>query len=1094
MKFLSKLILFLTLLSSAAFAGTVTVTCTAPTNNSTVGTSVPFNCSASTTGGSITGWHIYQGGLDMWASTTNGPTQSPTVTLNIGTNTAVVVKAWDSQGAVGQLSLTLTVAAPQVTVSIGSPAPGASVNSPVTLTATATTLTGAVDGWHIYDQSASSVDLWSTPGPTSSITASLTFTTTGNHTLLVRAWNGAGSFGDTTITVNVACVTNCGNPTPAPPPSALSYTSSVTAETKNNTSASDKWQGLYYNLGFGRGTNVAKAANTSTVSIHTLLYSGHSTLIFTHDTPWFVSGDDYSHKVTSDSVQTLSTCSVFASYPQSGASANGFQSCQSHLDIGVSDELSYQAQRKVNDERQRGLDGVFTDWYGKGDNTDFASLRYRDIADALGFRADGVTPVFAVSPQIDSGVFTTCKGSPTTSNCKDISSLMGGTELTNATGQSTDNAGCASLTLQTQSTYTGSYTVTTDKATCFLSKMIVTELYYLKQTYWTHTSALKINGRPIISFFSPDIMSYTDGGGASKNVKIDWKYIQSFDTQLLNPQYLFRETGGFKHDTTYGGHSEGAFSWIGLDSTPFDTNYDEVVSYVNNFYNSHKTSYPSKIAMGSAWSAFNNRAASWACGTYPNCEQALGNGTGNFKITAALCGSTFIDSTLAVNTYYSSSFQLPLLTQNTWTDYEEGSAVQPGIDNCWNVSTPTIDGAKVLHWTLAGADPDGAGTYSSGGPDSAALASLKTVDHFTVFVSDGTAAADGSERLAILADNLAVTEDTAGCGCFSLKLSNYNIPSGTYHVYVKLQSKPFIHNSWTTSFVSYTAVSAANISPTAGLIVSPGSGPVPLTVTADTSGSTDPDGSITKRDINWGDGSAHTILTGSNTSATHTYSAVQSYTVTLTVTDNSNATASTTATVGTTAAGAASATITVNPASGNPPLTVIADTNGSQPSTGATISTRVISWGDGSPNTSLSGAVAQAQHTYNSGGTFTVTVTVTDTASKTAQATKSVSVVTSSTANGSITIDTLSDQSFVFSPVRVHATATAISGPVTRMQIYVDNALVFDQQSLSANPAVLDKYVFLSVGAWHSVRVQAFDAIGVTFYQSVTVFAEGTNQ
>lgn len=50
--------------------------------------------------------------------------------------------------------------------------------------------------------------------------------------------------------------------------------------------------------------------------------------------------------------------------------------------------------------------------------------------------------------------------------------------------------------------------------------------------------------------------------------------------------------------------------------------------------------------------------------------------------------------------------------------------------------------------------------------------------------------------------------------------------------------------------------------------------------------STDVDGSITLRDWDWGDGSAH----GTTTNPTHTYGTLGVFLVTLTVTDNSGAT------------------------------------------------------------------------------------------------------------------------------------------------------------------------------------------------------------
>src|SRR5437764_15485721 len=87
-----------------------------------------------------------------------------------------------------------------VTVAVSKPANNATVPLTFNVTASATTSnSGAVvTGWHIY---VDSVDKFGTSGPTSSINTNVT-TTEGTHTVLVRAWDSTGAFGDKTLTVN----------------------------------------------------------------------------------------------------------------------------------------------------------------------------------------------------------------------------------------------------------------------------------------------------------------------------------------------------------------------------------------------------------------------------------------------------------------------------------------------------------------------------------------------------------------------------------------------------------------------------------------------------------------------------------------------------------------------------------------------------------------------------------------------------------------------------------------------------------------------------------------------------------------------------
>jgi PKD domain len=825
-------------------------------------------------------------------------------------------------------------------------------------------------------------------------------------------------------------------------------------------------------LAFGVNANVPAAANTSMVNIHSLLYAGHTTKIFLYDEPWWESGQELH-----------TSCATNGTYPVSGTGANGYRFCFSHPDIGVSSDGPAHVKKLVDLAIARGFDGESANWYGTGRIEDASITAIMNYADPIK-KADG-TPAYLMTLNVDGGMVKACAATPNTTNCKDTQSWAGTTL--------NSNANCAAITNQNRATYTGAFTISTDRATCYVSKMIVAGMLYANQHFFQRPSYLKNAGRPLWTWFGNETIGYTDGAGnTTHTVVIDWAYVNSVLPQVGNPITLFRNTGGFTTNMTSGG----GYCWIGHDGTPFDTNFDTGVSYMNSYYTTAKNTYASKINMGCADGAFNNRDASWACGSYPNCAKTGGSPTdaGDFKMTSHNCGVTMLTTIQAANAFYNASFQLPYLTLNTYNDYEEGSAFEPGINNCWNVGTPTIDGSKVMHWTLAGFDPDGASAYPNGGPEDAAHASLTTVDHFTVFASDGTNAADGTPRLYLVADNIPATESTVGCKCYSLGLSAFNLPTGTYSMYVKLQSKPLIHNSWSTTPVSYAAVGVGNVAPSASMTLSPVTGSAPLLVTADVSGSVDSDGTIVSKSINWGDGSAATVLTGTNVVTTHTYAAAGTFTVVNTVTDNSNATATATGSVTVAAAGTVLARMVVTPTTGVSPLLVSADTSASAASSGAAISSVVISWGDGSANTTLTAATL-ASHTFSgTAGNFNVTAIVTDSAGKSAQTTVVVSMTTVVNGGNSITIDTLADQAFVFSPVRVHATSTAGNGPVTRVQIYVDSVLVFDAQGLTKNPAIIDKYVFLNVGAWHQIMVQSYDAIGQSFTQTVNVFAEGTNQ
>lgn len=81
----------------------------------------------------------------------------------------------------------------------------------------------------------------------------------------------------------------------------------------------------------------------------------------------------------------------------------------------------------------------------------------------------------------------------------------------------------------------------------------------------------------------------------------------------------------------------------------------------------------------------------------------------------------------------------------------------------------------------------------------------------------------------------------------------------------------------------------ANATPVARLAMRPNPAPPLVPVTADASGSSDPDGWITSYCFDWGNGSAPTC--GSSATATHAYLLPGNYWVTVTVTDDDGATA-----------------------------------------------------------------------------------------------------------------------------------------------------------------------------------------------------------
>ncbi len=99
--------------------------------------------------------------------------------------------------------LTVTAAFGSVAVRISSPASGASVSSPVAISASASSTYGGITGWKIYVDGVSKYSA----GAASSISASISMSG-GAHNVTVKAWDGSGANGAAAINVSVSSTTS----------------------------------------------------------------------------------------------------------------------------------------------------------------------------------------------------------------------------------------------------------------------------------------------------------------------------------------------------------------------------------------------------------------------------------------------------------------------------------------------------------------------------------------------------------------------------------------------------------------------------------------------------------------------------------------------------------------------------------------------------------------------------------------------------------------------------------------------------------------------------------------------------------------------
>lgn len=185
-------------ISVAVSTSSPTVTVSTPTNNAEVGSPVNLKASATPPSGEkITKWAVYVDGTSKYTAGTVSSI-SPQLSMAEGTH-KVITRAWASSGSYGDKTLSVTVSN-KPSVSVSTPIPKSVVYSPFKVAASAKPSAGhTITGWWIYVDSVAKYHA----GAVSSISASISGESTGSHTIVVRAWDTSGAYGDQIFAVDV---------------------------------------------------------------------------------------------------------------------------------------------------------------------------------------------------------------------------------------------------------------------------------------------------------------------------------------------------------------------------------------------------------------------------------------------------------------------------------------------------------------------------------------------------------------------------------------------------------------------------------------------------------------------------------------------------------------------------------------------------------------------------------------------------------------------------------------------------------------------------------------------------------------------------
>lgn len=259
---------------------------------------------------------------------------------------------------------------------------------------------------------------------------------------------------------------------------------------------------------------------------------------------------------------------------------------------------------------------------------------------------------------------------------------------------------------------------------------LIEQMNYAAAKYESSPAYLRWNSRPVVFFFGLE------------TANLDWERVKR--EAAAHPLLFFRNSGAFR--LPYG---DGAYSWIAPESVkPGDP---LGFQYLERFDQAARGS--DKIVVASAYKGFDDSEASW----------------GKHRQIPQQCGMTWLESFALINRFFNSSHQLPMLLIPTWNDYEEGTEIETGIDNCVRISAELA--GTHLRWKLNGRE--------------------ETVDHFEVFRASATDP-DDLTRVATLPPSR-----------HEMDLQGLQVAAGDYALYVEAVGRPSLRNEL-SSPVRYT--------------------------------------------------------------------------------------------------------------------------------------------------------------------------------------------------------------------------------------------------------------------------------------------------
>lgn len=682
-------------LSAASFAG---VTISSPANGATI-TSPVHVVAAATSTNPITTMRIYVDNVSVYVKAANKI--DTLISMATGKHT-LVVQAWDSRNAVFKSLITITVSTapppppPPGTsgVVISSPASGATVASPVHVVASASSA-NPITSMRIYVDGVSAFVISSNKIDT------LVNMAAGTHTVVVQAWDSKGTVFKSQIALTVGTA-------PPPPTTGVNVSSPHMGATLGSpvhvvaTAASGNpitSMRIYLDSisVFAVSANRIDTMIDVAAGLHNMVVQA-----------WDTTGAVFKAPLT---ITVNATTTLSAETSNNTSAADSFAG-QTNGNAAASNVSKVSTRSVLYPGSTAKIYAHFMPWFGDkkhinpGYRSNDSQQIKKQVNDMKSRGLDGVLIDWYGAGQDDVG----SPDDPGFSVFDHVTQLMmqeveANTGFTFAVVYD-DNALVAC-----------SKNTTIPNCSSNLTQRVVDDLSHANVSYWGSPAYQKSGGRPVVYFFF------------SSRFTINWATVRS--KVPGNPLFIFIHDTGFAH-----AESDGAFGWIKPD------NADPMgLTYLSSYYNTATAS--GKQSTGAAWGGFDDSLAPWGSSHPPVSQQ---------------CGQTWLKTLDEAKNHYSSSNQMSGIQLVTWNDYEEGSEIETGLDNCVTVKA-TVTGT-VVSWTITG--------------------QASTLDHFSIFVSQS-------------GDNLLPLKDVP-VTTSSMDLAQFNLEPGTYLVYVKAIGKPSLTN------------------------------------------------------------------------------------------------------------------------------------------------------------------------------------------------------------------------------------------------------------------------------------------------------------